>query len=130
MTNERRSRQQGDLHDDRQYLLVRSDVLSSMLNGVSALECRCSRIKIVSVNHQAMASKITLGCHCGKQPHQELVTDVKASTKRPGPKGFELSKRLGAAMVEGAMGVSQLQDFLTVLFRRNPPSKRAIQRSV
>jgi len=100
-----------------------------MLNQVSSLSCRCGSVKIADLQHVGLASKMKLGCGCGKQEQVTLHTDNAVSSGTKGRPKFDLSSRLGAAMVEGSMNVSHVQDFITVLLRRPPPSKRLIEDS-
>jgi len=87
---------------------------------------------IRDIQQHGLASKVKVGCKCGKQEAVVLETDNGSSSRvdnRGGCKKYDLTRRLAPAMVEGAMGTDQVQDFLTVLLSRMPPSKRLIQDS-
>jgi hypothetical protein len=106
------------------------DKLEDMLTLSTDLRYTCNAIKIPAVRHLGLASRVELGCACGKQARVTVDTDASSVGRRDGRGGgqrYDLSRRMSAAMVEGAMGTEQLQDFLTVLLRRPPPGKKLIQ---
>ena len=125
---QRRKRENGYVQDSKEYSVLRIDKVEAMLNQVSSLDCHCGSVKVHQVKHVGLASTMTLGCKCGSRQTCTLDTDAFQCSQKGGKK-FDLSRRLGAAMVEGAMGTRHVQDFITTLLRRQPPSKRLIQES-
>ena len=102
--------------DQHEHIICRRDKLQEMVSiGVIAeqhqhRECEPG-LEVKSVRHLGLPSVITFGCKCGKCVEYKVDSDASIPHKGSGGEQYQLNARIGASMVEAAIGGRRFQDF-------------------